>query len=420
MECQIIIKDANLMKTDIISKQLKGRNLESVQEENRSSVLRMLKKKNVCSRAEIATALGLKQATITNIINDFLTWGLVRETGFLSGSKGRRSIGVELRRNAFYVIGLRLRRNNFKIGLFDVCGENVFSIHQDYNKREGPRKVVELMRNSIQKVIRDNPDKTILAVGIAVPGPYFADKGVISSLTDFPGWEGISFRDEITKDINIPVVIDHDSNAGALAEWWLAPNEQISGTLVYIGAGDGIGAGILHDGVVFRGALGIAGEIGHMSIDKDGPICDCGNRGCLTNYVSTTYMTQRVNRSIQKYPETILKKDCSFEEFVNAVNHDDPLAMAVFRDVAHSLSVGLVNLICAYDPNEIIISDRISLLGEKLIVTLMEMLTEKAKQNYFGHVSLKLGPFARDSAYIGAAALAIDYCFGTAAIFNQT
>ncbi|MDR0841139.1 MAG: ROK family transcriptional regulator [Christensenellaceae bacterium] len=408
------------MSTEVLSLQQRGKNLESVQEMNRASVLRIMMKRSTCSRAEIARELGLKQATITNIINDFLSWGLVVETSLLSGKKGRRSIGVQISQKSFYVIGVRLRRTSYKVGLFDIYGENIVMEKYPYDKKLGPMRVVRMMRESIENMLQAHADKRIVAIGVAVPGPYFSEKGMISSMTEFPGWEDIPFQEEMAKGFSIPVIVDHDSNAGALAEWWLATNEQLSGTLVYIGAGDGIGAGILHDGAVFRGAMGIAGEIGHASINKDGPVCECGNRGCLTNYVSTPYMAQRINGALADYPGTILKRDSSFFEIVEAINKKDPLALYVFRDVMGSLSIGIINVICAYGPNEIIISDRFSLIGESIIDTLMEMVTEKAKRNYFENVTLRLGSFTKDSSFIGAAALAIDYCFGNSNIFERS
>ena len=413
------------MNLETLSPQQKGKNLGNVQEMNRSSVLRLLLKRSNCSRAEIAKELELKQATITNIIGDFLSWGLVEESGLISGSKGRRSISLRICQEKYFVIGVRLRRTSFKVGLFDFSGTNITTDQVTYDKKLGPENVIGLMRKSIREIIENNQDKCIIAIGIAVPGPYYADKGIISTITESPGWEGIEFKDKVTKDFEMPIIIEHDSNAGALAEWWLSQNDQLSGTLVYIGAGEGIGAGILHNGVLFRGKMGIAGEIGHTSINMHGPLCECGNRGCLTNYVSTSFMIKRVCEKRSEYPDTILKEDCTFYEIVDAIHQNDPLAIDVFNEVMQSFAVGIANVICTYDPNEIIISDRFSLIGDCIIEKLLETVTDKAKKNYFDHVTLKLGSFAKDASYIGAAAVAIDYCMENTNVFlknlnNQT
>lgn len=398
---------------------LQGKNSSSIQEMNRSSVLRYLKKHDICSRAELANKLGLQQATITNIINDFLEWDLVIETGLISGNKGRRRIGLQINQKEYFVIGLRLRRSSYTVGLFDIFGENITAEKIAIDKNRGPEIAVQDLKQSIRKLLEGNKDKRIIGIGIAVPGPYFKDKGVITSITDFPGWEQVSFKDEMTKEFDIPVIIDLDSNAGALAEWWIANNEMLYGTMVYIAAGAGIGAGIMDDGKIFRGALGIAGEIGHISINFNGPICECGNRGCLTNYVSTTYMCKRVNEELINYPNSILMADCTFPQLVDAINYKDPLAMMVFNETMESLAIGIVNVIFTYGPNEIVISDELTTIGPIILDTLKKLIKERDPHNIFEAVNIKLGSFEKDTSFVGAAALAIDHCLSEPSVFDR-
>ena len=395
-----------------------GKNLNDIQELNRSLILRLVLKNTICSRAFLAKESGLKQATITNIINGFLDWGIVEETGTLAGSKGRRSIGVAINRKAFYVLGVRLTRNFFDIALFDIAGQPVHRKTVDNRKASGPPEVVAAIRREIEAMRAANRDKRILCVGMAVPGPFFYHDAKIALLTDFPGWNDIDFKREIMDRVPLPTIIDHDANAGALAEWWIAPNEMKDGTIVYFAAGQGLGAGILNDGAIFRGALGIAGEIGHMSVDVNGPLCACGNHGCLTNYVSTTYALQRVRERLADHPGSALDSDADFPRFVRAVRDGDPLADSVYREIMRYFSAGIINALWAYGPNEIIIGDEMSAIGQPMLDLLRGILSRSALKRFTDQVRIRLSSFEDDPAFIGSAALAIDYCLANTQVFE--
>jgi N-acetylglucosamine repressor len=396
----------------------KGKNLRDVQEMNRSLVIRLLKKSDVCSRANLAKLSGLNQATITNIVNDFLKWGLVKETGLIDGEKGRRSIGVQINHKEYYVIGVRLLRKQFKIGLFNIFGEgSKASIIE--NKDNDPIKVIESMKNEIAKMIDDNRDKNVVGIGIAVPGPYFPHEGKIMRITDFDGWDDIKFKEEMTSNFKIPVIIDHDANAGALAEWWVAPNKLIHGTVVYLAGGEGLGAGIINDGKIFRGALGTAGEIGHMSIDINGDVCECGNRGCLVHCASVNYMMQIAKQEIKNFPGTMLTYDFDYKMLVNAIKERDDLAIYAFSKTVKNLSVGIINIMCAYGTNEIIIGNELSEIGDYLIETLYELIKGHTFKSFTEQVNIRLTSFDTDPIFIGSAALAIDYCLSEPWVFEN-
>ena len=271
-----------------------GKNLEVIQAMNRTLLLRLLQQNHICSRANLSEQSGLKQATITNIINDFISWELVEETGLIEGCKGRRAIGIRLNTEVFYVIGVRLSRKYFEVGIFTLMGELVEEEYREYITDTKPSTVIPKKQESIRRLIARYAGKKVLAVGVAVPGPYYFEEGVIEAV--FTDWEQVSIKSMLQEGMPLPVVIDHDANAGVLAECSFGLDPNLYETVVYLAVGQGIGAGIYHEGKIFRGAAGIAGEIGHASINMDGPRCECGNRGCLTCYASTIAFMDRVNK----------------------------------------------------------------------------------------------------------------------------
>ncbi len=400
------------------SASVSGKNLNDIQAMNRSLVLRLMQKNGVCSRAQLAKESGLKQATMTNIINDFLDWGLVEETGMLPSVKGRRSIGVVIRHQAFYVIGVRLTRNFFDIGLFDMAGNLANGKTVDIRRMSGPAPVVAAIRREIEEILKRNRKRMILGVGMAVPGPFFYHEKQIELITDFPGWNEIDLRSDLFGSLDLPVIIDHDANAGALAEWWIAPNELTRGTIVYVAVGQGLGAGIINDGRILRGALGIAGEIGHTTIDLNGPPCACGNRGCLTNYASTTHMVSRYREETGKSRATDDAVD--FPAVASAIAAGEAAAMKVYRETMRYLAVGINNAIWTYGPDRIIIGDEMSAIGPRMIGAIQEFFTGRTLSRILNRVEIRLSSFERDPAYVGAAALAIDHCLENARMFERT
>ena len=172
---------------------LKGVNQDSIQSMNRTLIIKLLREQGVCSRANLAKLSGLKKATVTYIVNDFISWGCVREVGLMQGDKGRRSIGITLAEDSYYVIGIRLARRNFKIGLFSINGRLIHMKQQQIESGQSPDRTMEYIINNIHAVVDQvEPDK-ILAIGMAIPGLFIKQEGTIAVLTETAGWGFMAF-----------------------------------------------------------------------------------------------------------------------------------------------------------------------------------------------------------------------------------
>ena len=176
----------------------------------------------MCSRAYLASLTGLKQATVTNIMKDFLNWGIVTEVGFLNGSKGRRSIGVSINPDRYRVIGVRLARKHYSVGLFDLTGTQITKKRVDFKPEEQPdaedilNQIAAEMRILMKKYGKD----TILAAGMAVPGPFIAKKNRIALITGADIWKDVDLKKFFDRELDIPVFLEHNANAGAYAHMW--------------------------------------------------------------------------------------------------------------------------------------------------------------------------------------------------------
>ncbi len=385
-----------------------GLNLEDVQEYNRALIIRVLRKKRTCSRADLAKATGLKNATVTNIVNDLIGWGLVSETGLLTSKKGRRSIGISLDTEQYRVIGVRLSRQYFEIGLFDLLGSGTNIILEPIDSFEESTSVLSKIKAAINRLIASSEKYKILGIGVAIPGPYFRTEGRIALMTEFPGWEKIAIENDFKSSFPVPVYFEHDANAGAVAEWLLGPHSRESGTMLYVAAGQGIGAGIVIDGKLFRGTLGIAGEIGHMSIAFEGPKCECGNNGCLEHYCSTIALGREIKIQLLEKHSSKLKEDCPTKAIIEAAEAGDEIAVRAIKKVAWYLGFGLASVVNAYNPDIIIIGDELAQDKKYLLETIKSTIASHVLPSVYAGLKIELSSFTTDPVLIGVSSIAVE------------
>ncbi len=339
-----------------------GFNQEYMQELNRALLIKLLRKEGICARTVLAKKSRLKQATVTNIINDFIDWGIVREVGFLVGNKGRRSIGIALKNDEFGVIGIQLARKYFSVGVFDLSGNPVDQSKQEIESAGTPKDTMKKISTEIRSFIEKHADRKMLAIGMAVPGPFSVKKGRIELMTGSSGWNDISIQDLLEEEFGLPVFLENDANCGALAQYWYNDEQYEKEVMVYIAAGAGIGAGIMNQGELVEGTLGMAGEIGHMSINFGGPRCACGNFGCLELYCSASAFVKEMNRVLKP------AEDYTFAEAKELVKEGNPIAMEIYSNCCDKLGAGVVNVINAFNPAVVVIGDEMSHVSSKVML----------------------------------------------------
>lgn len=389
----------------------KGTNLTDVQEMNRTLVIKLIRRMQVCSRAELAKATGLSQPTITNIVNHLMELGLVKEIGSREGGRGRRSIGLTLVSQACRVIGVRLTRNYVSAGLFDLDGTQSASAKFDIDSKDGVFGALDVMKRIVADMLAHPAARhsSATAIGVAVPGPLLYDRNRIAVMTDFPGWDRISIRDQLRKTFGMEVYVEHDAKAGALAEWWFGSHPKVTGTLLYVSVAQGVGAGLVIDGNIYKGAQGIAGEIGHMSIDYNGPRCECGNKGCLELYCSLSAIRKRLQSEIT--PGALWR----------AYEQGEPEVVAEFEHAAGLLGFGLAGAVNAFNPECIVIGDELTRAGQPILHHVKEGLRKHLLPEVYKPLSVVLSSFQEaDAILIGASTLAIDHVLQSPlSFFNQ-
>lgn len=379
-----------------------------VAETNRSRIMRHLYRNGVSSRAQIAKALGLTPAAITKITAQLIEAHAIEETGDLDGKKNRRSIGLALDTAHFHVIGVKFARSLVQIGVFDLTGSQSSLTTLPYVSNDTIGETIATVHSTIEQLLHDDP--TIVAIGMAVPGPYLRNNGHTAVVSSMQGWRAINFIDEFANSFTVPVFIEQDARAGVLANSLFDPNSNGEPNLAYYLVGEGVGLGVIDHGRIINGALGTATEIGHVSIDVNGKPCDCGNIGCLERYCSTPAIHQMLidNGTIVNGADNMSHTEACRALFALA-HHGDEAALAMIRTIGTYIGYGCLIIFNTFNPHTIVIGDIVSEAGQPLLDEIKRTVRQRAIPEIYESTTIRLTAMPTDAAVLGAAAVAINY-----------
>jgi predicted NBD/HSP70 family sugar kinase len=317
-------------------------------------VLQQLPAGGTLSQAEIARSTHLAPATVSNIVRDLTAAGML-ET--LVGS-GRRGTAVRISRRAGLVVGIDFGHRHVRVAVGDLTGQVLDgqreSISADHGYAEGLDRASAMLDALLEKV--DAAPEEVLNIGLGLPAPITNDNVVLSSAI-LPGWEGVNAKTAVEERLGRPAHIENDANLGALAEHLHGAGVGHD-DLVYVKVSSGVGAGMILGGKLFRGAKGTAGEIGHLTIDEQGPFCRCGSRGCLEAYASVG-MAQAALES--QMP------GAGIDEIVVAAKGGNVSALRMFEDAGLHLGWGLAMLANLINPSAIVVGGDMSRAGDLLL-----------------------------------------------------
>ena len=397
----------------------KGKNLGDIRYINRALIVDLMRRHNIRSRADLTRHSGLNQATVTNIVSELIESGLVYETGLIEGRKGRRIIGLDLNCEKYRFMSVRLTRKYFLVAVHDIKGNQHAFRQVPIDTKDDIGKVIENIKTEIRAQIAQLDGKVLLSAGVAVLGPFLKSEDQFVIATGFPTLKSIHIIKELQQEFNVPIYVDHDANLAAYAEWQRFAGAGNKGPFLYIMGGQGLGAGIIEDGRILRGQLGVAGEIGHMSINVMGKKCECGNRGCLEQYASGFAMLNMLGEQIEDYPDTILTTDSGIHDIYIAYHQGDKLAVCILDDVAWYLGFGIASLINVLNPGTIMIGDDFQKGGAHFLEKVCESVREHALPDLYSKVSIHMSEYKEDPALAGAAMLAIDELLKTEHFFDR-
>lgn len=285
-------------------------------------------------------------------------------------------------------IGIDVGGTYAKIGLVNSRGEVLRSERLPTQPRKGPAAFVRRAK----AVIREWPKAPI---GLALAGGVDSTRGALLFVPNLPGWTGYSFK----KAFGPRTVVENDANAAAWGGWRVAlkgkPRTTIAVTL-----GTGVGGGLIVDGRLHRGAGGYAGEIGHMTLELNGPLCRCGRRGCLEAYAGSYGIARGARRYMRRPPSPFSPK-----ALAEAARAGDRGARRAWNEVGERLGQGLANLVLVFNPDAVLILGGVAAAGHLVLDPVKKVFAAQPFREPFRHLTL-FAPGDRDWGVIGAALLA--------------
>ncbi|GAA3508414.1 putative NBD/HSP70 family sugar kinase [Streptosporangium album] len=272
----------------------RGSNLEHVADFNDSVVLDAIRRARTgSSRAELAVETGLAAQTVSDVCQRLLDQGLIAETGTSSTGFGRPRRTLELVPASRYALGVHIDPATITYVLLDLGGNLVAHFSRQTSSPQDADVIMAGMASALDVLLAGSGIERdrILGLGIAAPGPLDIAGGAMVDPPHLPGWHRVELVDRLHRATGLPVVLDKDVTAAAVAERW-AGGATGNSDFAFLYLGTGVGVGLVSGDIVVRGRSGNAGDIGHLIVDVDGPPCGCGQRGCLGTACSPLFLIQ--------------------------------------------------------------------------------------------------------------------------------
>jgi glucokinase len=297
-----------------------------------------------------------------------------------------------------YTVGVDLGGTKIATVLMNENRAIVKSVEVATEAAKGPEIVMTRMQGTVEEVLQGISADEVTGIGIGAPGPLNAMTGMVYSPPNLPGWDKIPLQAEMTHRLGMQTVIDNDANAAALAEAMLGAGVGTS-HMVYVTVSTGIGGGVVYDGRIFHGSTGAAGEIGHTIVKQDGPLCPCGNHGCLEALASGT--------AIRRLAKERFGKDMDSRMVAEAAATGDKRAKELLDEVYRWLGIGLINVIQMYDPSVIVVGGGVSRIGRPLFEALEQVVASNRFRSADFPVRVLPAKLGTEAGMIGAALLPI-------------
>jgi predicted NBD/HSP70 family sugar kinase len=347
------------------------------------------------SQAEISRSTRLAPATVSNIVRDLVAAGLVETTT----GRGRRGTAVRVSRSAGLVAGVDIGHRHARVAVGDLTGQVLAQrrepLASDHTHADGLDLVSRLLAGVVGDVGAAHSD--VLTVGLGLPAPINVDDVVMSSAI-LPGWVGVNAQQEATRRLGLPTHIDNDANLGAIAE-----HHRGAGTdhpnMAFVKVSSGVGAGLVIGGGLFRGAFGTAGEIGHLTLDEQGPLCRCGSRGCLEAYASVGTAESLVTHQ---------SRDADLDDVVAAALAGNVAALRILEDAGLHLGWGLAMLANLLNPSLIVVGGDMARAGDLLLDHVRVGLRRHSLPAVAARTTVTLAALGDRASVIGALLLAVE------------
>jgi glucokinase-like ROK family protein len=360
------------------------------------------------SRAELARQVGLSRSAVSVIVDEFLQADIVHVLRNAETSSGRRPILLEINPGHGRVVGVDIGATHLTLILADLAANTLQKLEVAFDVAQGPAICLDHVDGYLRQMLAITGIHLddILAVGVGVPGPIAGDGRSVVAPPIMPGWDGYPICSVLQKRWNCPVLLNNDAELGALGEWAYGAGRR-ERNLVYIKVGSGVGAELVLGDHIYHGTTGRAGEIGHITIQEKGPLCTCGNYGCLETLAGGHAIAKRARQAVLAGGTTQLSgigpvEQITAQNVALAAHRGDLVAQQIVIEAGRYFGIAIAGLINLLNPGIVVIGGGVAQTGDLLLEPIRQTVRERSLKAASQAVRITSAVLGRRSSGIGA------------------
>jgi glucokinase-like ROK family protein len=379
---------------------------------NKRNVINIIREKGPINKAEIARLVGLSIPTVMRLTDELIEKNLIRETGRGESTGGKPPLMLEFTPDSHYIIGVDIGTTHIKTIVMNMVAEIICKIETPTVVSDPPEQVIDRIVETISQAIDkvNVPLSKYLGIGLGMPGLLDASCGMVLFSPDFK-WENIDLTEPVKSRFGLPVYMSNVTRAMAVGEKWFGLAKDVE-NFMCVNLGYGIGAAIFINNCIYSGSSDSSGEFGHMTLEKNGPQCSCGNYGCLEALASANAMSKKAVFLIERgESSTILDladgktSNINAKLIFDAAKAGDGLGREIVREATEYIGIAISNAVNFIDPELIILEGGIAKAGD-ILIDGIKRIVERRQMKYAGRkLSIVASKMEEDAAAIGAAAV---------------
>lgn len=382
-----------------------GNEAISVKKPNHVLILNEIRKHSSITKADLVEKFDLTSAAIGKIVSELISSNIVQEIGYGMSQGGRPPVLYAMYWESAFVIAIDIGVKTVSVAAIDLKGEAKEKISAPVKNNS----VIQLVYDLVDTLL-DQVTLNAVGIGVSAPGPINPISGTILTPPNLSGAKNLKITELLESRYDLPTILEVDANASALAEQWFGSSKESVDTL-FVYNDQGLGGSVIIDSRVYKGMGNSAGEIGHMSIDIDGPKCSCGNFGCLETLGSGMAIEQYIKAGIRRGAITPLEslysagEEIALSEIAKHAYQGDSLAKQAFEEAGRYLGIGVANAVNLFAPDLVVFGGHVSALYPEMIQIAERVAKKRSFSPMANNIPFARAEFNKDSNLIGAAAV---------------
>jgi N-acetylglucosamine repressor len=379
---------------------------QQTKEHNTNLVLKTIFDNESIGRAEISRITSLTRTTVSDIVAELITEGLVKEVGVGVSTGGKSPILLSLVADSRYLIGLDLARKKFSGAIVNLRGEIRYKVDHDIQGLDGEAALASVY--AILDRLTHTSYKPLVGIGIGAPGLINTNDGVVVNAVNLD-WKDLSLARPLQEKYNLPVLVFNDSQAAAMGEYTYGRDHSSDDNLIVINARNGIGAGIIIKRQLFQGDGGGAGEIGHVIVVPEGGLlCRCGNHGCLETVASAQALVKRmqtlVSQSSSAQPLQS-PQEITLNTIQQAFMKADPIARQVVLESGQYMGMAISSLVGTLNIQRIVLMGDMTRFGQPWLEAIQRTISKATLSRLAQDTKVEIGQLGGNSIILGSSAM---------------